>query len=77
MESMLNAIITMEVKEGPVLFRITAKVMVQALRKGNVCKGNACKDKSFKDDVCRDTACKGNSSYVKASRYYASMGKAC
>jgi hypothetical protein len=41
MESILNAIVSMVVEEGPVLFQMTAKVAVQALRKGKTCKGDA------------------------------------
>jgi hypothetical protein len=45
MESILNDIVGMGIEEGPVLFQITAKVIVQALLKGNACDGKACKDK--------------------------------
>jgi hypothetical protein len=45
MESKLNALLTMVIEEGPVLFQITSKLTVQALRKGKTCKGNVCKGK--------------------------------
>jgi hypothetical protein len=45
MEIILNAIVAMGVEEGPVLFQMTEKVAVQALRKGKTCKGNVCKGK--------------------------------
>jgi hypothetical protein len=57
MESILNDIVAMGIEEGPVLFQMTAKVMVQAL-----CKGKACNDKQCKANACNDTSCKGNAS---------------
>jgi hypothetical protein len=54
MESILDAIVSMGIKEGPVPFQMTAKVMVQSLRKGRACNGKACKDKSFKAITCKD-----------------------
>jgi hypothetical protein len=45
MESILNDICAMGIEEGPVLFQMTAKVVVQELRKGKTCKGNVCNDK--------------------------------
>jgi hypothetical protein len=42
MESIFNAIVVMGIEEGPVLFQMTAKVIVQALRKGKACDGKAC-----------------------------------
>jgi hypothetical protein len=62
MESILNDIVVMGIEEGPVPFKMTAKIMVQALCKGKACNGKACKDKSFKANTCKDTACKGNAS---------------
>jgi hypothetical protein len=59
MEIILNAIVAMGIKEGPVHFQMTEKMMVQALRKGKACNGKACKDKSFKANTCKGTACKG------------------
>jgi hypothetical protein len=53
MESILNDIVVMGIEEGPVLFQMTAKVIVQALRKGKACDGKACNDKSFKDNACK------------------------
>jgi hypothetical protein len=43
MEIILNDIVAIGVEEGPVLFQMTAKVAVQALRKGKTCKGDPCK----------------------------------
>jgi hypothetical protein len=60
MESINNAIIVMGIKEGPVLFQITAKVIVQALRKGKACDGNAWKDNYFKANACKGMVCNGN-----------------
>jgi hypothetical protein len=34
MESILNDIVTMGIEEGPVLFQMTAKLIVKALRSG-------------------------------------------
>jgi hypothetical protein len=48
MESILNAIVAMGVEEGPVLFQMTTKVVVQELRKGNTCNGKVCKGKELK-----------------------------
>jgi hypothetical protein len=62
MESILNAIVVMGIEEGPVLFQMTAKVIVQALRKGKACDGKAYKDNSFKANACKGMACKGNAS---------------
>jgi hypothetical protein len=45
MESILNDIVAMGIEEGPVIFQMTEKVVVQALRKGKTCKGNLCKGK--------------------------------
>jgi hypothetical protein len=45
MESIFNAIVAMGIKEGTVLFQVTAKAIVQALCKGNTCNGNAYKGK--------------------------------
>jgi hypothetical protein len=42
MESILNAILAMGIEEGDVSFQMTSKVMVHAIRKGQLCK-----DKSF------------------------------
>jgi hypothetical protein len=58
----LNAIVAIGIEEGPVLFQMTAKVIVQALHKGNACNGRACKDKSLKDTACKGMACKGRAS---------------
>jgi hypothetical protein len=60
MEIILNDIAVTGVEEGPVLFQMTAKVIVQALRKGKACDGKACRDKSFKDNACKCMACKSN-----------------
>jgi hypothetical protein len=57
MESIVNAIVAMEIEEGHVPFQMTEKVMVQALRKCKAYNGNACKDKSFKVNTCKGTAC--------------------
>jgi hypothetical protein len=62
MESILNAIVAIGVEDGPVLFQMTANLMVQALRKGKACNGKACKDKSFKANACKGTTCKGKAS---------------
>jgi hypothetical protein len=62
MESIQNAIDVMGIEEGPVFFQMTAKVIVQALRKGKACDGNARKDKSFKANECKGMECKGNAS---------------
>jgi hypothetical protein len=43
MESLLNDIVAMGIEEGPLIFQITAQVIVQALCKGKTCKGDACK----------------------------------
>jgi hypothetical protein len=56
----LNDIVAIGIEEGPVLFQMTAKVIVQALHKGKACNGSACKVKSLKDTVCKGMACKGN-----------------
>jgi hypothetical protein len=45
MERILNAIAGMGIEEGAVLFQMTAKVVVQELRKGKTYKGNVCKGK--------------------------------
>jgi hypothetical protein len=52
MESMLNDIVAIGVEEGPaeegpVLFQMTAKVMVQALHKGSACNGKAYKESNL------------------------------
>jgi hypothetical protein len=60
MESVWNAIVVMGVEEGPVLFQMTAKVIVQALRKGKACDGKAWKDNYFKVNACKCMACKSN-----------------
>jgi hypothetical protein len=62
MENILNAIVVMGIEEGSVLFQMTAKVIVQALRKGKACDGKACKDKSCKANACKGVACKRNAS---------------
>jgi hypothetical protein len=62
MESIRNAIVVMGIEEGPVFFQMTAKVIVQALRKGNACDGKAWKDNYFKANACKGMACKGNAS---------------
>jgi hypothetical protein len=41
----LNSIVAMGIEEGPVLFQMTAKVVVQELRKDKTCKGNVYKGK--------------------------------
>jgi hypothetical protein len=61
-KSILNSIVVMGIVEGPVLFQMTAKVIMQALRKGRACDGKACNDKSFNANVCKGMACKGNAS---------------
>jgi hypothetical protein len=58
----------MGIEEGPMLFQMTAKVIVQALRKGNACDGKACNDKSFKANACKGMVCKGHASYENTSR---------
>jgi hypothetical protein len=40
-KSILNDIVVMGIEEGPVLFQMTEKVIVQALRKGKACDGKA------------------------------------
>jgi hypothetical protein len=60
MESVWNDIVVMGVEEGPVLFQMTAKVIVKALRKGKACDGKAWKDKSFKANECKCMSCKSN-----------------
>jgi hypothetical protein len=55
----LNDIVAMGIEEEPVLFQMTAKVIVQALHKGRACNGKACKDKALKDTACKGMACKG------------------
>jgi hypothetical protein len=45
METILNGIIAMGIEDGPVIFQMTAPVMVQVLRKGNACIGKACNEK--------------------------------
>jgi hypothetical protein len=74
MESILNAIVAMGVEEGLCFFQMTAKVIVQALRKGKACygngNGNACKYESFKANAFNGMVCKGNASYDNASRDY-------
>jgi hypothetical protein len=62
MESILNAIVTMGIEEGPVLFQMTAKVIVQALRKGKAFYVKACKDTSLKSNACKGVVCKGKAS---------------
>jgi hypothetical protein len=61
-KSIWNAIVVMVIEEGPVLFQMTAKVIVQALRKCKACDGKACNDKSFKANACKGMAYKGNAS---------------
>jgi hypothetical protein len=56
----LNAIVVMGIEEGPVIFQMTEKVIVQALRKGKACDGNACNGKSLNANACKGMACKGN-----------------
>jgi hypothetical protein len=58
----LNAIVAVGIEEGPVLFQMTAKVIVQALHKGKACNGKACKDKSLKNTACKGVAYKGKAS---------------
>jgi hypothetical protein len=58
----LNAIVAMGIEEGPVLFQMTAKVIMQALYKGKACNGKAFKDKSLKDTACNGMACEGKAS---------------
>jgi hypothetical protein len=60
MESVWNAIVVIGIEEGPVLFQMTAKVIVQALRKGKACDGKERNDKSFKANACNCMACKSN-----------------
>jgi hypothetical protein len=48
MESIFNAIVAMGIEEGPVLFQMTTKVIVQSLRKGKTCKGNVYNGKEVK-----------------------------
>jgi hypothetical protein len=48
--------------KGPVIFQMTAKVIVQALRKGKACDDKAWKYNYFKDNTCKGMACKGNAS---------------
>jgi hypothetical protein len=36
-------------RRGACAFQMTAKVIVQALRKGNTCNGNVCKSKESKE----------------------------
>jgi hypothetical protein len=55
----LNDIVAMGIEEGPVLFQMTAKVIVQALHKGNACNGKACNGKACNDNSFKDNACKG------------------
>jgi hypothetical protein len=62
MESILNNFVAIRIEDGPVSFQMTAKMMVQALRKGKACNGKACKDKSFKANTCKGMACNGNAS---------------
>jgi hypothetical protein len=59
MESILNSIFAVGIEEGPVTFQMTAKVIVQELRKGKARNGKACKDKSFKANACNVMVCKG------------------
>jgi hypothetical protein len=56
MEIILNDIVAMGIEEGPMIFQITAKVIVQALRKCKACYGKACKDKSFNANTCKGKA---------------------
>jgi hypothetical protein len=58
----LNAIVAMGIEEGPVLFQMTAKVIVQVLHKGKGCNGKACKDRSLKGTACKGMTCKGKAS---------------
>jgi hypothetical protein len=48
----------MDIEEGDVLFQMTAKVMVQSLRKGKKCNDKTWKVKSWKANACKGTACK-------------------
>jgi hypothetical protein len=59
MQSILNNIAVMGVDQGPVLFHTTAKVMVQALRKGKTCNGKTWEVKSCNANACKGTACAG------------------
>jgi hypothetical protein len=56
----VSAIVAMGIEEGSVFFQMTAKLMAQALRKGEAYKGED--DKSVKANACKGTACKGNAS---------------
>jgi hypothetical protein len=62
MEIIFNAAVAMGIEEGPVIFQMTAKVMVQALHKGKACTDKACKDKSFNANACKGPVCKGKTS---------------
>jgi hypothetical protein len=57
MESILKAIVAMGIEEGPVLFHMTAKVIVQSL-----CKVKEFKDESFKVNACKGKPCNGEAS---------------
>jgi hypothetical protein len=59
MESILNDIFVMVIEEGLVLFQMTAKVMVQAIRKGKAYNGKTWKVKSCKANACKGMVCKG------------------
>jgi hypothetical protein len=52
----------MGIEEGPVLFQMTAKMIVQALHKDEACNGKVCKDKSLKDTAFKGMECKGKAS---------------
>jgi hypothetical protein len=60
MESVWNVIVVVGIEEGPVLFQMTANVIVQALCKGKACDGKAWKDKYFKANACKCVVCKSN-----------------
>jgi hypothetical protein len=45
MESILNDIVAMVIEEGPVLFQMTTRVVLQEFGKGKTRNGNLCKGK--------------------------------
>jgi hypothetical protein len=59
MESILSDIVSMGIEEGPVFFRMTAKVLVQVLLKGKAFNGKTLKVKSCEANACKGTASKG------------------
>jgi hypothetical protein len=62
MESIQNAIVVMGIEEGPMLFQMTVKVIVQALHKGKACDGKVWRDNYVKANACKGMVCKGNAS---------------